>query len=106
MSTENNDKITIIVSNIRRMLIEQFLNFDKNDPNKSMAAALTGQFENTEEITRRSNIVIDLKDEIAHHVSESDYYLCKNWLTKFIRSTTNNPNDKREERMGYVYMLV
>ena len=43
---------------------------------------------------------------LANSVSEKDYCLCKNRLTKFVRSSANNPAENKEERMGHVCMLL
>ena len=96
MDTESNENIKKVVHNIKRMLIEQYLNFDENQPNKSMEAAMTGNFDNVEEINRRVSINIDLCEEATRNVTELEYYLCKNRITKYNRASTNNDDSVGE----------
>ena len=103
---ETKEHMKKVVANIRLMLIEQYLNYDNECPLKSMAAAMTGKYENKEEIERRININVDITDDDVNGVSQDEYYLCKNRLTKFTRTTTSDSNGNYETRMGYVYMLM
>jgi hypothetical protein len=103
---ESNEYITKVVDNIRILLIEQYLNYDDNNPLKSMEAALTGDYDNKKEIERRVNIVVDLDDDQMNQVTEEEYYLCKNRLTKFTRIGGQSSRNCSEERMGYLYMLM
>ena len=103
---ETNICMKKIVANIRLMLIEQYLNYDNECPLKSMAAAMTGKYENKEEIDRLIKIEVDLNDEDMTHVSQDVYYLCKNRLTKFTRSSNSDNRCDYDTRMGYVYMLM
>ena len=106
METETNKNIKKVVQIIKQMLIEQYLNFNENHPNKSMEAAMTGNFDNIEEINRRVNINIDLSEEAARNILERDYYLCKNRITKFNRTHTTNNEAVGEKQIGYMYMLI
>ena len=106
MDVETNENIKKVVINIRTMLIEQFLNFDENNPNKSMAAAMTGQFENIDEINRLVGIEVNIDEDAIDSVNESDYYLCKNRITKYNRESNNSNATVGEKRMGYIYMLI
>ena len=60
---ESNNYIIKVVDNIRILLIEQYLNYDDNNPLKSMQAALTGEYDNKKEIERRVDIVVDIDDD-------------------------------------------
>ena len=106
MELETIVNIEKVVHNIRRMLIEQYLNFDEENPNKSMAAAMTGDFDNIDEIQRLLNIDIDLSDESLSNVSEHDYYLCKNRITRYNKDSNETNEAVGEKRMGYIYMLI
>ena len=70
MERENNEKIKKIAHNIKRMLIEHQLNFDENYPNKNMENAMTGNFDNVEEINRRTSLNVYLNEEVARKTME------------------------------------
>ena len=55
-----------------------------------MAAAMAGKYENKEEIERRIKIDVDLSEEDMNSVSQDEYYLCKNRLTKFTKTSTSD----------------
>ena len=103
---EEKNYITKLVVNIRTLLIEQYLNYDNDNPLKSMEAALTGEYDNKNEIERRVNIAIDIPEDEMYKVTEAEYYLCKNRLTKFTRKCASTNTNESQERMGYVYMLM
>ena len=103
---EDNHHITKVVDNIRILLIEQYLNYDNDNPLKSMEAALTGEYDNKNEIERRVNIAIDIPEDEMNDVSEGEYYLCKNRLTKYTRKCDATNTIASQDRMGYVYMLM
>ena len=71
---EDNHHITKVVDNIRILLIEQYLNYDNDNPLKSMEAALTGEYDNKNEIERRVNIAIDIPEDEINDVSEGEYF--------------------------------